>query len=254
MREELPMRVAVISDMHGNAVAFDAVLDDMRGREIDQIVCLGDTLQGGPQPVEVASRLREIGCPVVLGNADQLVLAGEVDDGEDLTELQRAVREWSAAQLGDDGLALIAAFQPTVTVDLPGGRRLLCFHGSPASFSELIFPETPEGEVQRMLGPHLPAIMCGGHTHLQQLRRVDDSFFFNPGSVGLAWNRNQPADPPLADPWAEYAILSAEESTIGVEFRRVPYDVESLIDVIRASGMPYADVLEHRYTERSGTR
>src|SRR6186713_2308300 len=103
----MSMRVAVISDMHGNAIAFDAVLDDMRGRDIDRVVCLGDALQGGPQPAEVASRLREVGCPVVIGNADQLVLAGEVDDGEELTELQRAVREWSAAQLGEDGLALI---------------------------------------------------------------------------------------------------------------------------------------------------
>jgi predicted phosphodiesterase len=59
------MRVAVISDMHGNAVAFDAVLADIAGQGIDQVVCLGDALQGGAQPAEVASRLRELGCPVV---------------------------------------------------------------------------------------------------------------------------------------------------------------------------------------------
>ena len=244
------MRVAVISDMHGNAVAFDAVIADFREQGVDRVVCLGDALQGGPQPDGVLERLQALGCPVVIGNADELVLAGAVDDGEPITDLLRAAREWSIALLGESGAAAIRAFQPTVTIELPGGRSLLCFHGSPASFNELIFPETPEEEIQRMLGPHLPAIMCGGHTHLQQLRRVGDSFFFNPGSVGLAWNRNQPADPPLADPWAEYAILTADETTVAVEFRRVPYDVDVFVGVIKASRIPYSEVLEDRYSRR----
>ncbi|HYI13800.1 MAG TPA: metallophosphoesterase family protein [Thermomicrobiales bacterium] len=246
------MRVAVISDMHGNAIAFDAVLEDMRGRGIDQVVCLGDALQGGPQPAEVASRLRDLGCPVVIGNADQLVLAGEVDDGEELSDLQRAVREWSAAQIGDEGLALIGQFQPTVTIGLSGGRQLLCFHGSPASYGEIILPETSEDDVQQMLGQHLPAIMTGGHTHLQQLRRVGDSVFFNPGSIGLAFSYQQANDPPLADPWAEYAILTSDDTgAYAIEFRRLPYDVDAFVAVIRSSGMPYAEVLEHRYSRRS---
>jgi predicted phosphodiesterase len=241
------MRVAVISDMHGNAVAFDAVLADIRAQGADQIACLGDTLQGGAQPREVLDRLREIGCPVVIGNADNLLLTGE--DGEHpVTELQRAVRDWSVAQLGERGMTAIRSFQPTVTIDLPGGRTLLCFHGSPASFDDIILPETPEDEVQRLLGPYLPATQCGGHTHLQQLRRVDDSFFFNPGSVGLAWNRNQPVNPPPADPWAEYAILTADDTTIAVEFRRVPYDVAAFIQIIRSSGMPFSAELAKRYS------
>ena len=243
------MRVAVISVMHGNAVAFDAVLADVRAQGVDQIVCLGDTLQGGAQPREVLERLQEIGCPVVIGNADNLLLTGE--DGEHpVTELQRAVRDWSVAQLGESGMTAIRSFQPTVSLDLPGGRTLLCFHGSPTSFDDILLPETPEDEVQRLLGPHLPAIQCGGHTHLQQLRRVDDSFFFNPGSVGLAWNRNQPVNPPPADPWAEYAILSVTASTTGVEFRRVPYDVDAFVQRIHASGMPFASELAARYSRR----
>ncbi len=247
------MRVAVISDMHGNAIAFDAVLDDIRGQGIDQIVCLGDALQGGPQPAQVANRLRELGCPVVIGNADQLVLAGEVDDGEELTDLQRAVRDWSAAQLGDEGLALIEQFEPTVTIDLAGGRQLLCFHGSPASYGDIILPETSEDDIQRLLGPHLPALLTGGHTHLQQLRRVGDSVFFNPGSVGLAFSSQQANDPPLADPWAEYAILTADDNgSFAIEFRRLPYDVKAFVTVIRSSDMPYAEVLEHRYSRQSG--
>ncbi len=59
-----------MSDVHGNCVAFDAVLTDLRQRRTDQVVCLGDMVQGGPQPTEVLARLRELACPVVIGNAD----------------------------------------------------------------------------------------------------------------------------------------------------------------------------------------
>lgn len=245
------MRVAVISDMHGNAVAFEAVLADIEGQKVDRVVCLGDALQGGPQPVAVANRLREIGCPVVIGNADQEVLTGGQIGDEHLAEWQRDVINWSAAQLGDDGLDLIRSFQPTVTLDLAGGRQLLCFHGSPASYNEVILPETNADEVQRMLGSHLPALMTGGHTHLQQIRRVGDSVFFNPGSVGLPFDRSQAEAPPLADPWSEYAILTTDESgDYSIEFRKIPYDLAAFNDAIRSSGVPHADILLRRYSKR----
>jgi Calcineurin-like phosphoesterase superfamily domain len=63
-------RVALISDVHGNAVALQAVLDDLAGRRIAELVCLADVAAGGPQPREALSRLRALGCPVVMGNAD----------------------------------------------------------------------------------------------------------------------------------------------------------------------------------------
>ncbi len=244
------MRIAVISDIHGNAVAFDAVLQGIGHHGVDQIVCLGDALQGGPQPRMVAERLIEIGCPVVLGNADALLITGK-DGDHPLTEHQRTAADWSVAQLGGRGIAAIESFQPTVKIELTDQHHLLCFHGSPTSFSDILLPETSEDDVHRMLGPFLPAYQCGGHTHLQQLRRVGDSFFFNPGSVGLAWNRHQPATPPLADPWAEYAILTATESSVAVAFHRLPYDVAALLDIIRSSGMPNAEALAERYSRKA---
>jgi hypothetical protein len=67
-------RLALIADLHGNAVALEAVLDDLAGRRITELVCLGDVAAGGPQPREALARLRELGCPVVLGNADEWLL------------------------------------------------------------------------------------------------------------------------------------------------------------------------------------
>lgn len=239
------MRIAVIADIHGNCVALDAVLADLESQDVDQMVCLGDAIQGGSQPAEVVARLRELGCPVVYGNADAFLLTGSGE--EQVTAQQLAVQQWSLAQLSEVDRAFIAAFKPTVAVSLPGNRRLLCFHGSPTSFHDVIFPETPEEQVRGLLGTYLPAILTGGHTHLQQLRRLDDSLFFNPGSVGYVYNTRQPGGSMHADPWAEYAIVSADDARFSIEFCRITFDIAAWTRTTLASGIPGAATMVTRY-------
>lgn len=242
------MRVAVISDMHGNCFALDAVLTDLNLHPADAIVCLGDAVQGGAQPAETVVRLRELGCPVVMGNADAWLLTGEETGKEETaTDRMYEIRDWSLSQLSAEDRAFIRSFKPTVEVPLDNSRTLLCFHGSPASFDDLIFPETPEDEFQKFLGAFQPAIMTGGHTHLQFVRRLGDTFFFNPGSVGLAYDRHQAEGSFKADPWAEYALLTSQGDRLGLEFRRVPLDVEALVSIILSSGRPYADAMAAQY-------
>jgi putative phosphoesterase len=240
------MRIAVISDVHGNLLGLDAALADLQAQPADQIVFLGDMIQGGPQPAEVVARLGELACPVVMGNADAWLLTGTDTGGEPTTERQLAVREWQLTRLTADDRAAIERFQPTVEIEL-GGRTLLCFHGSPASFDEIILPATPEEEFQRMLRPFAPAIMCGGHTHLQQVRRLGDTLFFNPGSAGFAYSHQQPEQGFKAGAWAEYAILTYEAGRLGLEFRRVPYRAETLIQIYLESGRPYAEEAAEQY-------
>ncbi len=239
------MRLAVTSDMHGNCIALDAVLDDLRQRSTDQLVCLGDAIQGGPQPAEVVARLRELACPVVMGNADDWLLTGQDSGAEAIDAARRQrmddVRGWALNQLSEADKAFIAAFQPTVTVPLSENRALLGFHGSPHSFDDVILPTTPTNDLTRMLSGFAPNILAGGHTHVQQVHQLGDSFYFGCGSVGFAYRHDQPEDTFHADPWAEYAILTLEHGTTSLEFRRVPFDVESLIHVYRASGRPHAD-------------
>jgi predicted phosphodiesterase len=245
------MRIATISDMHGNNIAFDAVLDDLQHQLVDQIVCLGDAIQGGPQPAAVVGRLRELRCPVVMGNADAWLLTGE-ETGAEQADPERkhkldAVRNWSLQQLSDADRAFIAAFQPTVKIPLGDGRNLLCFHGSPTSFDDIIVPSTSEDEVERLLGGFDPHILAGGHTHVQQIRHLGRSFYFGCGSAGFAYRHNQPQGHFRADPWAEYAILTVEGGRTALEFRRVPFDVDALIVVYHASGRPYGDEAAAQY-------
>lgn len=248
------MRLGVISDMHGNCFALDTALADLRTQTVDQIVCLGDAIQGGPQPAQVVARLRELACPIVMGNADAWLLTGQETGHEQISEERRvkmdAVREWSLAQLSASDREFIGQFQPTVTIESDTGQRLLCFHGSPASFDDIILPATPEDEFQRLLSPQASAFLTGGHTHLQQIRRIGDHFFFNPGSVGLAYNHHQAEDNFRADPWAEYAILAFGPTQVSLEFRRVPFDSARLRQIYHESGRPHAAEAAAQYAGR----
>jgi len=249
------MRLAVFSDIHGNAVALDAVLADLAQRPADRFVCLGDAIQGGPQPAEVVARLVQLACPMVLGNGDDFLLKGAASLGEVVSPERQlklnAVREWSLAHLSPADLEFIGSFQPTVEIDLGDGRALLCFHGSPASFNDIILPATPDVDVRKYLGAYLPRFMCGGHTHIQHLRRLDDSFYFNPGAVGLAYNHDQDERGFRANPWAEYAVLTAESNYLALEFRRVVYDRAAIIQAYAASGRPYAAEGIEQYQPRA---
>ena len=239
------MRIAVISDMHGNDLAFEAVEADIQAQKVDQIVCLGDAVQGGPQPAEVVQRLRRLNCPVVMGNADAWLITGEetADEGIPPERLRKMgeIRLWSLSRLTEEDVDFISKFQPTITIPLEDGPDLLCFHGSPTSFDDAILPAAPEETFQKILGPYTGNALTGGHTHAQQIRRLGDFFFFNPGSVGFAFSANQPEGQFFADPWAEYAILTAAHGHVSVEFRRIPFDSKALIRIYRESGRPFTE-------------
>ncbi len=247
------MRILIFSDIHGNAVGLEAMLADIQGEAFDQMVCLGDAIQGGPQPAEVVARLRNLGCPVVMGNADAWLLTGEETGAEPIAEERKrkldAVRLWSLEQLSEPDRAFIATFPPTVEVALAHDRQLLCYHGSPQSFDDIILPTTPDEEMRRFLTPQTTTVYTGGHTHMQFIRHFGRTFHFNPGSVGFAYRHDQERDANFrADPWAEYALLTVAGERVSLEFRRVPYNAEGLIAVYRASGRPFADEAVAQYS------
>lgn len=241
------MRIAVISDIHGNGFALDAALADIEKEGADGTVCLGDTVQGGPQPTETIQRLRELSCPIVLGNADAWLLKTETDTTEPTTLEQKEVRSWTLSKLSETDLEFMRAYKPTVEVTMDA-MRLLCFHGSPTSYDDILLPDTSREMWDELLGPYSPAIMAGGHTHTQQLRRIREGLFFNPGSIGVAYNFAVPKEHFRTEPWAEYAILSDRPGRPSVEFRRVDYDLEGMVKTIESSGRPHADRMIRDFT------
>jgi putative phosphoesterase len=233
-------QLALLSDIHGNAVALAAVLDDVGRRGVGALVCLGDLAAGGPQPREVITRLRDLGCKTVRGNADGWLTDGFPPGTSAETRRLSEIVQWTRKQLGPGELAYLASLPATAAISC-GEASVLCFHGSPRSDIERLLATTPESEIEEALIDAKPAsILAGGHTHLQLLRRVDDRLLVNPGSVGLPLGslRARREQPPLPT-WAEYAVLDCEEEVdAAVTFRRVPVDVEALAE--QAASMPHA--------------
>src|SRR5919198_5329996 len=233
------MRLALISDIHGNDVAFEAVVADLDRLEPDVVVSLGDVAQGGAEPAQTLERLRALGARTVMGNSDAFLLAVPVDSPEPLTERQLEVREWTLGQLDDGHVSYLRSFEPTVELTL-GPHRVLCFHGSPESYDDILLPEWEKAQLTPWESRDAD-LLAGGHTHTQWTRRIGDALFVNPGSVGLAYDRHVPdADLRLA-PAAEYALVFVDELGLSVELRRVPYSLARLREAVSGSGRPYAD-------------
>lgn len=247
------MRVIVLSDVHGNCFALETAFADMKRTAYDHIVCNGDMIQGGPQPHETVQLLREMKCSIVMGNSDAWLMTGVETDAHLIAEERRRkldiVRAWSLSKLDEEDRTFINAFESTVTVDMGHGRSLLAFHGSPTSFDQFILPSTPEDEFQEILKPYTDNILTGGHMHLQYTRRLRDSqnFFFNPGSIGVAYNHEQSGDKGFLDPWAEYALLTVKGMQVSLEFCHIPLDMEKMADLYLHSDKPFANEAMAQY-------
>lgn len=234
------MRVALISDIHGNDIAFAAVAADIARLGLDGCVCLGDVAQGGAQPAESLARLRALGARTVMGNSDHFLLEIPADSPEPITGQQLEVREWTLSRLGADDLDYTASFEAIVAMTVAPATRLVACHGSPRSFDDVLLPWSEEDALEPLRGVEAD-LVAGGHTHIQWSRRLAHALFVNPGSVGLAYDHHQPEGDFRLTPTAEYAIVTGGQSGPSVEFRRVPYSLAEMLAAIRTSGRPHAD-------------
>jgi predicted phosphodiesterase len=239
-------RAAVISDIHGNGVALDAVFADWRRRGGGGVVCLGDSAGGGPQPGHVLARLRELKCRVVRGNADDWLLSGRPKAGadEDTATLEEIVA-WARERLSDEDRAFLRSLPRTLELALDESTRLVAFHGTPRATTERLLHTMPDPVVAERLGDRMASILAGGHTHLQGARVHRGALLLNPGSVGVPV-RGEPTEGWLPDEagWvaadAEYAFVESKRGALAVTLARVPVDPDAVRRAAERSGMPHA--------------
>ncbi|RMF91689.1 MAG: metallophosphoesterase [Methanobacteriota archaeon] len=209
------MELALISDVHSNLPALEAVLEDAGHREI---FCCGDIVGYNPFPREVVELLQKRGVKAIRGNHDHAVATG--DTGW-LNPYAAAAAEWTMAVLRESDAEFLRS--------LPEGyadRRFKAFHGSPRDpLYEYVYGDTPDAVLESFLGEG--GILFLGHTHIPFVRRLKEGIVLNPGSVG------QPRD---GDPRAAYAVVDIERGE--VELRRVPYDIDLVAERIIESGLP----------------
>jgi putative phosphoesterase len=238
------LKVAIISDIHGNLTALEAVLPAIQNK-VDRTICLGDVAAVGPQPHETIAFLRKMKWPCVMGNTDESLANSVPEDYERLDESQEEKRKmmtldrWTAAQLDDPDRRFLSGFERTINVKVRKAS-LVCYHGSPRSNTEGILSTTPDDRVAKILGDQSATIFAGGHTHVQMVRRLGGSMIINPGSVGLPFEKDSAGR--FRNPArAEYSILTIEGQELGVELCRARYGLEELEKAVRRSGMPDPD-------------
>ena len=227
--------------MHGNGVGLDAVLAELEAAHVDRLVCLGDLVEGGPQPAYCLRRVHELGCAAVLGNCDHWLV--EYAREPELPE-RSEIGAWARERLGAEGLATLAAFPDTYELDLGDGGRLLCVHGTPTSRIARVESTAPDDELLEVLGA--ATVLAAGHTHEQWQRRVGDRLVLNPGRVGKDFGAVLEGDTRDLDGFAQFAVLSAAGSRVAVDLRRVAYSLEELRRITLESGMPHAQEAARR--------
>jgi putative phosphoesterase len=234
------MRIALLADIHGNLVALETVLHEVAQESVDQIICLGDVGALGPQPHEVIDRLRHLHCSVILGNTDAWLLSPHGAKTSD-SETLRTITSWCAEQLTPEDRSYLHTFSPLLELPLDEGKTLLCYHGSPRSFDDVIAATTPDAVVKQMLAGSAATVMIGGHTHIQMIRRYEDAYLVNVGSVGLPGvNAGSPELPDNQHVhWAEYGVLSSASGRMSIELRRIPLDMTAVLQAGTYSGMPH---------------
>jgi putative phosphoesterase len=244
------MRIAFISDIHGNFTAFQAVLADINSQSIDQIVCLGDIITLGPQPLEVLNTLRGLNCLYIKGNHDEAVLAPENAAQYEITNHLVPDLYWCKDQLSADDCEFIGSFQPMLEINLPHGHQILAFHGSPLSFTDIIQATTPPELLDVYFEAQKADIFIGGHSHIQMVRRYADKLILNSGSVGNAFKfAFQPGKPVHLLPWAEYMIINQSGDSLNIDSRRVYFDIDELLKKVRESQLPCTDWWLSQYTK-----
>lgn len=225
-------RIAVLSDIHGNIHALEAVWEDVEAQQPDAVYCLGDLVGYGAFPNEVVEFIREREIPTIMGNYDEGVGFDLDDCGCVYRDPKKDARGkqslfWSRQQTGDDNKAFLRdlPFQRRLT---EGRKDLLLVHGSPRRVNEYLYEDRPRATFERLAKMAGSDVVFFGHTHIPYQKEVDGTWFVNTGSVG------KPKD---GDPRAGY-LLAEIGRRLTFTHRRMSYPVAAAAEAVRKSQLP----------------
>jgi predicted phosphodiesterase len=237
--------VTIFGDIHGNLPALEAVLADMKTRDLAPDYCLGDLVGYGTFPNEVIQTIMDRNIPTLMGNYD-LGVGNNSDDcgcaytSKEAEALGKRSIAWTNEHTAADNKLYLRQLTDQIPLQLDG-LRIRLVHGSPRKINEYLYEERPDATMERLLDLAAADVLVCGHTHIPYHRILPSGrHVVNAGSVGKPKDRN---------PEACYAVLEAIDKKLRVTFRRVQYDIERAAQAIEATDMPheYANML------RSGT-
>lgn len=227
---EVVMHIAIVSDIHGNLPALQAVLDDLAQVQPDRVYVNGDVVNRGPQSKECLDRVRALGWPVVFGNHEEYVLKfrhgtwGE--DGQ--SPFWLPVRRLAEDELTADDIAYLERLPHSRVIALPGLPPIRLVHGSMRALNEGLGPWMGDEALLAAVDGAPEPVVIGAHTHRPFERQVGARWVLNSGAVGMPYNGN---------PAAQYLLLSGEGEHWQAEFRAVPYDRAPVYEAWARTGL-----------------
>jgi putative phosphoesterase len=237
------MRIAVLSDVHGNLLALDACLADLASQGgAEAIAIAGDLCLDGPKPKKVLQRLEEIGAQCISGNKDRYLFDETIV--EKLTPVENAQIAWTRRELGERWLGWLRELPVALRIG-ENDNQLLIVHANPKNVEEHLWPDADEAILQRLVGDERATAIAFGHVHLPYVRLWRGRLLVNVASAGL---------PKDGDPRACYAIFTERDGGWQVKHRRVPFDVKKVATQLSDSGIPdsgelIATLRRHRYKQ-----
>lgn len=248
-----PHRIALVSDIHGNVAALEAVLADLDARGLETVFNLGDHVSGPLWPRETASLLMARGWPSIRGNHDRMVT-------DDPPTSHGPSDAFAAAAIDEAQRAWLAALP--ATLDLQAYGLFLC-HGIPSDDRLYLLESPVDGrlvaarpdQIARRLGRGRAAIVACGHSHIPRVVHHGATLIVNPGSVGLPAYEHTGAHAHVSEvgsPLARYAVLELGVDGPRVESIALPYDAEAAATRAEANGRSdWAHALRTGYARRA---
>jgi putative phosphoesterase len=242
-------RIAVLSDIHGNLRALEAVLTDLYAQGApDAIWVLGDLAVFFPWPAETLDLLRALPSVTFLrGNTDRMIATGvrpemPVRSAEEWARMGMALGvrdgnfQWTVERLPYADYQFLAALPQELEMDVPGYGRVVAVHAAPGNDEARLFATTPDDKVRPYLVELDARLLLGGHTHFPNDRMVDGMRLVNDGSAGLPFDGdNRPS----------YVLLDFDGGQCAITFRRVAYDVEAVAAEMERVAHPMREWLVH---------
>jgi len=233
------LHIALLSDIHGNRTALDAVLADIERSGVTERYCLGDLVGYGPDPAGVIDRIREAGIPTVAGNYDDGIGNRRGQCGcYYATDAARADGDasyrFTEPLVDDERAAWLAALPHEIRLQA-SGLRVLLTHGSPRKINEYLLPDRNDAQLARLAADADADVVCVGHIHMPYHRVLTSAggapvHYISDGSVG------KPKDGDPRACWTELTITDAGE--VSAAFHRVAYDIEAVATAMRSAGLP----------------
>ncbi|MCM3568475.1 metallophosphoesterase [Neobacillus mesonae] len=231
------MKIAFISDIHGNAVALDAVLSDLKHRQVDKLYVLGDICYRGPEPKRSLDLVRSLHTEVIKGNADEWVVRGvrkgEVPD--QALELMNSEREWALEYLNSEDLDYLKNLPTHLKLEVEG-LKIAAFHATPDSLFDVVPPnEEDETLSARLMKPSDAGIYIYAHIHRPYIRYINGKVVMNIGSVGLPFDGVQKAS---------YGLVEIENGNFRTSIERVRFDAEKVMRQYDEADYPNREMMK----------